>query len=246
MSLRRPFDYGKSKVLIDQLEVFRDIPAVEIEQYLAGSSTALISAGKIVFNEGELGDHAIFVTRGLVMLVKGLPSKRYVTVELIGSGEPLGVMAVIDNRPFPLEAKTYIETGLLYIPKANFESLAKKYPKVINNLHNVLRGRFVRAQNRIAHLVSAGARSRVLNGLGMLLERPEVLRENDTVLTTRKQLAQLAGITTETCIRMTNALQDDNIISFPGRKSIRIDRARLNAELTATESTAADAETLLP
>lgn len=227
MTGKRKFNFARSRILLEGLPVLEDIPDEHLQAMLGTASTTLVPAGKLIFREGEVGKDALFVTRGLVSLSKRVPPQRRVTVELVGSGEPLGVIAVMDGRPFPLEATAFIETGLLHVPIQQFQALARDHPTVVSQLYNVVGARFRKAQERMAQLVSAGARERVIGALDMLLQKSEVCAECDTIHTTRRQLAELAGVTTETCIRMTSALEQESIITFPGRKSIRVNRELL-------------------
>lgn len=232
---KRTFNFERAQMLIEKLPLLKGAPPLALKECLREAHTSLVRAGKRIFKEGEIGTDAIFVARGLVSLSKDVPPERRVTVELAGTGEPLGVPAVLDSRPFPLEAIAFTETSLLYIPKANFQALAEEYPKILKDLYAVVGARFRKAQERIAQLVSAGARTCVVAALDMLLERPEVCGENDTVATSRKQLAELAGVTTETCIRMTSVLEKEEVVSFPGSKRIRINRERLGHALVNDE-----------
>jgi CRP-like cAMP-binding protein len=47
----------------------------------------------------------------------------------------------------------------------------------------------------------------------------------------RKEIAELCGLTVETVIRMTSRLKNLHLVSSDGRKSLRVDAEKLRAHL---------------
>ena len=178
---------------------------------------------EIIFDAEKTLDEALFVSYGAVALKKRLEDGGTLTVEFAGAGEPLGLLVAIRGQPTPLLAVAQKDSVVLRMPIAAFREFAKAFPAVIDELLDVVISRFQCSQQRIASLVKADARSRMIAVLKMIQERQEVLMGSGGEYSfTRRDLGELTGITTETAIRLTNQLEAEGMLKFPSRGKMLI------------------------
>lgn len=191
----------------------------------------------VIFREGDPPDHLYTLRRGRVKLVKLSPNGEEIILEILRAGEPLGALAVLDGQPYPATAVAMTEARLFRIPRPRFmEILRKEHPiaeKVIADLAARLREAWSlriiareKAQQRILRLLLKLAqrfgRPAPLAG-GVMIDLP----------LTRREVAELAGTTVETAIRILSRLSRAGLLAQSGRRIILTAPALLSQEADA-------------
>ena len=97
-----------------------------LEQYLTFRG---IEAGEYLFFEGEVGDYVAFVVAGSIEIFKQLPDKQVMLVTL-KPGDGIGEMALIDDLSRSASAKASQRTGLIVLPKRDFERILIDHPRI--------------------------------------------------------------------------------------------------------------------
>lgn len=224
----RAFSLERSRWIFHETALFADIPESVLERHLSSSTITLENRGAIIFNEGDELKEAILLLRGLATLSRSLGETRLVTVALIAPVEPLGVIAAMEGNLMPLTCSAFKECSLLRIPLEEYRALSQAAPSMTSKLMSMAASRFRAVQRRMGEFLTVGAHERVYHALELLLDSPAVRGDGpDEIIATRKQIAELAGVTTETSIRATSTLEKNGVITFPGRGKIAIDRSKL-------------------
>ncbi|AUH62821.1 Crp/Fnr family transcriptional regulator [Paracoccus zhejiangensis] len=86
------------------------------------------SAGTILFQRGDPGDHLIAVTSGLIRVQLTTPQGRQVILRQFETGDILGEIAIIDGDPRSAEAVAVSDAAGLILPRAHFLSVARRMP----------------------------------------------------------------------------------------------------------------------
>jgi len=96
----------------------------------------------IVFKEGEAGDAAYIVEKGIVEISKESSSGgAALMLATIKRGKMFGEMALIDTSPRMATARAVGNTTLIVIPKAAFGKLLNKTDVVIRTILNTVMDR---------------------------------------------------------------------------------------------------------
>lgn len=93
-------------------------------------------AGDKVFKEGEPGDRAYIVERGMVEIVKMIDGKE-VVLGTINKGGLFGEMALIDNAPRMAAARAVQQTTLVIVTRDVFEAKLAKADPFMRGLINI-------------------------------------------------------------------------------------------------------------
>lgn len=105
-----------------------------LEQYLTFRG---IETGEYLFFEGEMGDYVAFVVAGGIEILKQLPDKQVALVTL-KPGDSIGEMALIDDLSRSASAKATQRTGLIVLPKRDFERILIDHPRIGINILKAL------------------------------------------------------------------------------------------------------------
>lgn len=161
--------------------------------------------GDIIFEEGAPSDFFCTIARGRVKIYKAAPGGKEVILEIFGQGDPLGAVAAYEGRPFPASAAALDETTCVMIPRPAFFALLDEHPKLARGLLFGLTQRLIELTNRLAELSGTRVEPRVARAMLKLADqagRPERGGTFIPVTLSRQDLADLAGTTIETCIRI--------------------------------------------
>ena len=175
-------------------------------------------ADELIFSEGESADNLPVVISGRVKMVHFLEPGKEVIIGIFDRGEMFAVPPVFDGKSYPSAAIAMEPTELLLIPRKRFRELIKASPDfalaVIEWMCAMLREKTMTIQN----LATASPDHRVAKVLLKLSER-EGGRFPVRIRLRRQDIAEMAGVTTETAIRV--------IRRFAERGLVRIDRGKV-------------------
>jgi len=133
-----------------------------------------------------------------------------------------GEVAVFEGKPYPASAQVVADTKILGIKKKDFLSFLSTRPWVALSIINILGGRLRDAQGRLKDLAGERVEQRLARTLLMLYSKL-----GPTLPFTRQEIADMAGTTTETAIRVTSQLKDRGIIRSIRGKIIILDETKL-------------------
>jgi CRP/FNR family transcriptional regulator len=172
--------------------------------------------------------------QGLVALTAAGAKDQPIGVEVIAPCEPFGLLAVVNRIPFPLSALALSPLVVLELPAGTMIELVEKHHELKSQLLSMAAARFREARHVIHTLSGASARSRLAYALTLLAHRiGNGDSEGCTLSISRKQLAQLAGTTVETCIRELKQMEHEGLLTFPKFRVVEIKDLRTLHSLAA-------------
>ena len=177
---------------------------------------------EFVFWEGDAPDYFYVVVEGRIKIAKYSSSGKEFIIAFFGPGEMFGEVAVFEGKPYPASAQAVADTRVLSIKKDGFLSFLATRPQVALEIINVLGGRLRDAQSRLKDLAGERVEQRIAMTLLMLSSKLGL-----TLPFTRQEIANMAGTTTETAIRVTSQLKERGIIRSVRGKIIILDETKL-------------------
>jgi CRP/FNR family transcriptional regulator len=169
--------------------------------------------GETIFSEGEPADRIYFLYLGRVKIVKSARG-RDVILEILGPGEPIGTVAVFEQRPFPASAVTLEPSSILSIPERDFFVLLEKRPEMMRPILAGLTYRLMMVNKRMADMTGS-AEHRAARLFLTLADRVGLEKDNAVTIPlplSRQEIADLIGTTLETAIRLMSRWQKDELV----------------------------------
>jgi hypothetical protein len=102
------------------------------------SDEAFLASGVILFNEEDVGGEAYLVIQGSVEIFRTLGGKKH-PLAVVGAGEIIGEMALIDNQPRMASAMALEDTILVCISQENMQQRLNKIAKDDKVMHLLLK-----------------------------------------------------------------------------------------------------------
>jgi len=196
-----------------QAPCFQSLSAEEAELVRASKTQVLFRKGDHLSKQGAFASYVLFVINGLaIQYIEGESSKNY-NLRVIQPGEFVGLSAVFTKNTFNYSSVAITDCQVYLVEKAAIVtvvqqngsfgfSLIKRYCEQNSNLFDTLR-----------HLLYKQMNGRIANTLlyldGLKSENPEIFQ-----LLSRKDLADFAGISTESCVKLLKIFEKDGLIAL--------------------------------
>jgi CRP-like cAMP-binding protein len=177
---------------------------------------------QFIFWDGDAPEHFYVIAEGSVKVVKHSSLGKEFIIAFFGPGEMFGEVAVFENKPYPASVRAVARTRVLGIRRENFLAFLADRPQVVLRIISVLGGRLRDAQGRLRDLAGERIEQRITAVLVMLSSKL-----GDTLPFTRQEIADMAGTTTETTIRVMSQLRSRGIIRSVRGKVTIVDAEKL-------------------
>lgn len=174
-----------------------------------------------IFGEGEMADFLPIVLKGKVKMVRFPEVGKEVIISIFGPGEMFAVPPVFDGEPYPASAIAMEKSKLLLVVRQDCLRLIKESSEfsfaIISWMCEMLREK----TSVIKNLATASPEHRV----GSVLIRLAEKQINDSaqpirIALRRQDIAEMAGLTTETTIRSARRLAEKDLIKIVHGKII--------------------------
>ena len=211
----------KTQILRGSL-IFSSLDHAELDELARLSVERSFNEGDFIFWEEDAPELFYIIAQGRIKVIKHASSGKEFIVAFFSEGDMFGEVAVFENKPYPASAQAIAETKVVGIKQADFLKFLSQRPQVALRIINILGGRLREAQTRLSDFAGERVDQRVFRILLMLYSK--IGKE---LPFTRQEIADMAGTTTETAIRIISRLITASIIkSGRGRISI-LDENRL-------------------
>jgi CRP/FNR family transcriptional regulator len=209
-----------------QAPCFQSLSPEEVELVRASKTQVLFRKGDHLSKQGAFASYALFVINGLaVQYIEGEHSKNY-NLRIIQPGEFVGLSAVFNKNTFNYSSVAITDCQVYLVEKAAIVTvvqqngtfgfnLIKRYCEQNSNLFDNLR-----------HLLFKQMHGRIANAL---LYIDELKGANPSVfqLLSRKDLADFAAISTESCVKLLKSFEKDGLIELLEKDIVVINHSGL-------------------
>lgn len=182
--------------------------------------------GEIICKQGSLASNILYMERGLakVYLDDGVNS---LVLKIIPDGNMLGLSSVnSSNNTYQYSAMAYIDSEIKQIDIRFFKQMLSQNAGFAQEVINILGSNSVQINGRFFCLTHKQSYGRLADILLCLADRIFQKYEFELPLS-RKDLAELSGMSPETVIRMLKKFNDDGLIKMEGKSFSLLDPIRL-------------------
>lgn len=204
---------------------FGGVEAEAREELACRSFARRFEKGEFIFHEGDPPDYFHVVAEGRVRVSSLTPSGKRFTAVVADRGNTLNAVVLFDAVPRFLSAQTMDEAIVLFTPRRDFLAVVMKYPQIAVDIIAIL-GRLVQsAYTRTMAMMEERAEQRIINVLYVLFKR-----FGESLNFTNKEIADLAGTTTETTIRTMRNFRESGLVESKWGLIRILDPARLEEQ----------------
>jgi CRP/FNR family transcriptional regulator len=179
-----------------------------------------------IFFEGDTPEWLHIVREGRVKLVKHSDSGKDVILQIFAPGDMFGEFALFDRKPYPTSAQAMEPSTILKLSRKEFLLFFGRHPFVATEMIMELGRQLQEAHSTIKSLAVDRVEQRIANILLKLAGKLGSSEGAGIVLNlalTRQDLADMAGTTVETTIRVMSRFTKTKIIKPANGKILIID-----------------------
>jgi CRP-like cAMP-binding protein len=216
--------------LLRAAPLFRGVSREDRERLANVALARSYDKDETVFSEGDPSEHLYTIVSGRVKVVKLLPSGRELIFEIFGPGDPLGAVVAYEGLPFPASAIATERTECILVRCAPFFALMETHPTLVRGFLRSLTQRLVELTRRLPEVAGGRVETRFAHLFLKLADkvgRPAREGTQIPVPLSRQELADLAGTTIETCIRIMSRWGKDDVLRTEPQGFLLRDRAAL-------------------
>ena len=190
---------------LSEAEFFRALTPKQLEQVLPRVQERSFERAKVLYFAGAPAESLWCVKTGEVRLYKTSRNGRITSLEILGPGEVFGAVSALDQEEYPVSAEGVTAGTVWCLPSAQFLRLLDEAPSLNRELLAIITSRLRGAHERVRSFAHDPAPARLAQAL---------LRANHggEANVTRKDLAEAAGTTVETAIRVLRSFERDGVI----------------------------------
>lgn len=203
--------------LLERIVLFRCLNPAEARALSSVCRLQVCARGDTVFAEGTRAKEMSFVALGTVKIVKATPT-RDVILRIVGAGSPVGIVAAWEGRPYPGTAVAVEPSTIVHVPERDFFALTDRHPEILRQLLKLMMDRQVHLGQRVSEMTGP-VETRVaqaLLDLAVSAGKVEGQRAAIPLALTRQEIADLAGTTVETAIRIMSRWNKEGLVLTEG------------------------------
>lgn len=183
-----------------------------------------------VFFEGDLPEWLFIVREGRIKLVKHSDTGKDVILQIFVPGDMFGEVSLFDRKPYAASAQAMENSTVLKLSRKDFLLFFGRHPFIATDLIVELGRQLREAHATIKSLAVDRVEQRIANILLKLANKLGTQERGGIVLNlplTRQDLADMAGTTVETTIRVMSRFTKSKIIKPVNGKILILDSKML-------------------
>jgi CRP/FNR family cyclic AMP-dependent transcriptional regulator len=226
-----------------------DVPPAVLGEFRSAGTTVLYRPRQVIFGEGTPAAALYLVCRGAVKLYHSDRFGRDHILEVAGPGALLGELSLEDGAAMSIAAEALTDAQVSWVSRERLGAFLQRHPETAVRFLAALSRELAVARGKVRELALKGAEGRLA---GLLLRLADVQGEGTRVQPlhlryTRRELAEMIGVSTETAIRLLGGLKRKGAIAGDKRELVIADAERLQRiadhdERFASETPAAMSE----
>ena len=209
-----------------QCKCFEKLTGEEKDFLDANSVKIKYRKGEMICKQGGFVSHVMYMEKGLAKIFLENGSNSLV-LRIIPDGNFMGLASVSEEHSnFPYSAMAYVDSEIRQIDVSAFRKLMEQNTEFVKEIIHILSSNSIQIYGRFFCLTFKQAFGRLADILLCLSDRIFKNTEFDLPLS-RKELAELSGMSSETVIRMLKEFNEEGIIRMDGKSIEVLDYQRL-------------------
>jgi len=220
LSPRIRMPIAENAVALPEVSVFRGLTPKELDWVRQRVYMRTFAAGTTIMTAEQPGEVVYFILRGTVKIHIEQMDGTDVILAIIGAGDTVGEMSLLDSVGRSASAITLEDTTILWMDNATFREMLQTIPIVALNLTRVLSNRVRMANEQIQSLANLDVYGRIARQLLAFADKyGEASGEGDVMIPlrlTQTDLADLVGASRKRVNQVVVSFKKQGLISIDG------------------------------
>jgi len=209
--------------VLKKIPLFASLPYADQENLVSLIRRKAIRKGELLFRQGDEGTALYIILEGRIKISVSRRTDT-VTLAILGQGEFLGEMALLDDLPRSADAMALEDSQLYALSRKDFLSFLKNNENAVHAVLTALSLRLRKTDNLLAEMCFLNLSVRLVN---RLVELAEPLAVNETkpqvctIKISQQELGDILGVSRESINKELKILRSKGYVST-SRNSILI------------------------
>ena len=203
-----------------------DLSEKEVKKYNENKRVITFNKGETIYKQNTFVSHIIFIRDGLVkLLVEGTSGKNFI-VKIFKKHDYIGFPFLLGENFSHYSAIALNKTEVCMIEKEVLKDLGELNHSVSNTIGSLYAQEFSVLFEKLNSLGTKNLHGRLAQTI-LYLTSEEFTDENVFNYLTRKDIAELSGMSLESMVRLINEFKSDRLIEMDGKQIKINDREML-------------------
>jgi CRP-like cAMP-binding protein len=217
---------------VRRLTCIADLASDELVDFQACAVTGLYKPRQVVFHEGAPAAGLYVLCQGTVKLYRSDRFGRDFIIDVATAGAFLGELGLDDADTYSASAEALTEAQLSFLPRERLVQFLERHPKTSIQLIATLSRALAAARRKAGELALKRGDARLADlllrlGNGARHEPDARGHPHIRLDYSRRELAEMVGVSTETVIRLLAKLKGDRTIAIEDEGVVVLDLERL-------------------
>lgn len=185
--------------------------------------------GEYVYEIGDRSNNIYLVTKGVVKCFKIDSNGKELITELVNEDNFLGFTPLQNHSPHVESAMAVKDAEMYAITKSILRELLGKNQNISIELMNVITDSVYKVKEQLLQMAYSSVRRKTAQTLLHFANTVASDSEQPSIRVSRSDLASVAGIATESLIRMLSNFKKEALIDIDGREIIILNKERLES-----------------
>lgn len=211
--------------------VIQDLPVGQLDDFHSCGVSSLYKQRQVIFHEDTPATGLYILCRGAVKLYQSDRFDRQYTLDIAAPGDVLGEIPADPTVSYSTTAEALTDSQLCFLPRDRLVDFIQKHPMTGVRLLEAFSKTVSMARQRVRALALKSAESRLAELLMQLAAAAGESMENGSIKLklnySRRELAEMIGVSPETVIRLLGRLKTKQAITARRRELIITDSEKL-------------------
>jgi CRP-like cAMP-binding protein len=209
---------------LGMVSFFRDLKQKDLDEIVKRFSATHYQERDEIYYQGDPAHYLRVVVEGAVKLLRYTGEGKDVVLDILNPGSYFGSLKLLGSDVYTESAVAQSDCCVLSIGLKDFREILQAYPSVGIAILEVSAEKLRSSQDQIKQLTTESVEKRIASILLTLIVKFGESKEEGTLIQlpfSRKDLADMAGTTTESASRVMSSFQKEGIIET-GRQWVSI------------------------
>jgi CRP/FNR family transcriptional regulator, cyclic AMP receptor protein len=199
-----------------QHPIFRELNSSALDQLCRYCKARTVKRGAVIFSKGDPGNSLFAIVNGTLKIGVTSAEGREAIFNIVGPGELVGEIAVLDGGERTADAVATTDCELLVIDRREFLPFVQSQPILAAKLIDLLCVRLRWISDHVEQVVIPNLPGRLAKALARLAEKGGSTSAKQKLAITQLELSQMVGMSRESINKQLRA--------WASRKLVRLER----------------------
>jgi len=213
-------------------DIIRDLPASELNTFRTCGTSAIYKQRQVIFHEGSPANGLYILCHGAVKLYQSDRFGHDHILDIAAPGDVLGELPLDPTECYSVSAEAITDSQLCYLPRERLMAFIQEHPMVGVRLIESFSKSLSTARKRVRALALKRAENRLAELLIQLANASGEAGSNGNTRFklnySRRELAEMIGVSPETVIRLLGRLKQKRAINTCRRELVITDADKLS------------------